>query len=299
MPLYPPTVIAPDAVFANEVMNFPSLEGADDAQPEWWAEADANATLTEVDVAGEAGITESYERAHKVVVATANSYASQRYTYADQPRIKSGVKVSALFAVWSVSGVSARIRLQTSVGSLGVSATTTAAGWTLLRVDGVTLDGTYVEIREEVDIGTAYFVPLGINLGSRALALPPRGLLYRNRDATTVKTLGGLGDENTWTDVDVTSATSNLAVMAQLNGFVFDTVNDFKVYFRRNGSAQAANDISIQAMALGASQGDYGFFHTDVILDQAQIFEYLLDRTAGSTTLVSGLVNLQGWWEWA
>ena len=57
----------------NEVMNFPSLESADDAQPEWWEEANANATLTEVDVAGE-GITETYERALKVVVAGANSY---------------------------------------------------------------------------------------------------------------------------------------------------------------------------------------------------------------------------------
>lgn len=283
----------------NEIMNFPSLEGANDAQPEWWTEADGNATLTEVDVAGES-ITENYERCLKCVVATANSYFYQRYTYADQPRVKSGRVLSAIFAVWSVSSVSARIRLITSASTTVVSSTTTAAGWTILTAENLTLDGTYVDIRCEVDVGTAYFVPLGINIGPKAFPLPPRPLVRRWSDPTEVLNVDGAADPAAWTDIDCTAATSNLAVWA-ICFFRVNEADASTTYFldvRRNGSSKAIDAQSALARAGGVAPADEDRGQFEIILDAGQIFEYILDRTAGASNLDIGRISVTGWLEW-
>jgi hypothetical protein len=288
----------------NEVRNFPSMEGADDAQPMWWSENDANAALTEVDLSGE-GITESWERALKVVVATSNSWAYQRYTFADEPRLKLGRTVSVAVAVWSVGSVSARVRLQTSAGSIGVSDDTTAAGWTILTVENVTLTGTTLDLRLEVDIGTAYFVPLGLVVGTKApvSSLHPRPTRYRWLDtAAEVKVLDGLGDEATWTDVDVTANTSPLACRAHLTAHLDDTgtaADDYKLYARRNGSSQAVADAAMVCrLLLVAATGD-ALASFSVILDDGQIFEYYFDRVAGTGTLNAGEISIRAYEEWA
>ena len=287
---------------ANEIMNFPSIEKADDTQPEWWEEADANATLTEVDTAGEAGLSEYHERALKVVVATANSYAYQRLTYADQPRVKSSKVVSVAVAVWSAGSVSARIRLQSSAGSLSVSSDTVDAAWTVLKCEAAVLDGTYIELRLEVDIGTAYFIPLGMTIGSLAPAasMQPRGLRFQWVD--TVNILAdqtGAGDPATWTDIDCTTATSNLAVIA-LCRLRFRETSAGTVYvvdIRRNGSTKAlvANDALFVVVPTTDNEVRGPF---TVILDDAQIFEYILDRTAGAGNIDVLVMNLDGYWEW-
>jgi hypothetical protein len=284
---------------ANEVMNFPSLEGANDAQPEWW-EKSANATLTEVDVAGE-GITEQYARAHKVVTTADGSYSYQRYTYADQPRIKSGRKLSAIFAVWSVGGAAARIRLQSDVDSLGVSADTTAAGWAILKVEGVTLDGTYVEARCEVDSGTAYFVPLGVNIGERAVPLRPRGL-SRRRAATNInaETLSGQASKAA-ADVDLTANTSPLAFFVDLQiQLVEGTSGEEYVYYTRpNGTNLAVTgDVATKRAGLRGAAGNFGINTFTERTDDQQVIETALVRIAGSGTIFTCILHVVGWWEW-
>lgn len=282
------------AHLANEIMNFPSMEQADGAQPEWW-EVSANTTLTEEDVAGE-GITENYERCHKVVTTADNAYGYQRYTYADQPRVKSGRALSVLVAVWSVSGVTARIRLQSSVGSLDV-ATTTVAAWTVLKLEGAALDGTYVDLRFGVDTGTAYFVPLGLCIGEKAVPLALRGLIYYWKAPTEVKSLTGIGDEDTWTDVDCTSATSNLAYIAQLNAAMYDDTSGdvFTLAARRDGGGSGG----YVWMQVRGSTPMNTTSQACLMLSDVQIFEYKLDREAGSGTVNWGTIQVIGWWEWA
>ena len=288
-------------IFQNEVRNFPSMEGADDAQPEWWEEENANATLTEVDVSGE-GITETFERALKVVTTGANEYAYQRYTYADEPRLKSGRTVSAIAKVWSVGGVSARIRLNTSTPTSVVSSSTTAAAWTTLRANALVLDGTYVQIELEVDTGTAYFAEITVMVGSRAVTLKPRGLRYRWVDSVSVKSLTGLADEATWTDIDVTANSSPLAAIASVHATMFEASGSthFRLYMRRNGSAEAAADTNALGHVFSTTGSTDAAMSNDaqVLLDDGQIFEYHLDRTSGATTLDSGVISLRGWWEW-
>lgn len=285
-------------VIQNEIQNFPSIEVATGARPSWWAVA-ANATLTEVDLSGEGGITDSYERVLKLVT-TADSYGYQQLTYADQPRLRSGKVVSLRVPVWAVGGVTARIRLQSSVGSLGVAATTVAS-WTILEIPNITLDGTNIQIRLECATGTAYFGPPSFGLGTSVpVDLPPRGLVFRWRDPVSIKSLTGLGDEDAWTDIDVTSSTSNLAAVAVCSIILFDddSTDSYAFNIRRNGSSQAKGNNTERARVIAATarQPETEFI---VILDDAQIFEYLFDRVAGTGTLDYGEVFLQAWYEWA
>jgi hypothetical protein len=283
-----------NAVVVNEVMNFPSIEFADGAQPEWWEESAGTATLTEEDVAGES-ITETWERCLKVVT-TADVYAYQRFTYADQPRLKSGRTVSCRVAVWAVSGVTARVRLQSSVGSLGV-ASTTAAAWTILTVEAEVLDGTYVDLRLEVNNGTAYFIPLAFGIGSSApYELTPRGLRYVHKPGEALNS-SGIADPNAWTDLDLTSVTSNLAavVAGYVNSLHGATASGWDISVRRNGSA----DTIVLVNALPNVSGTFRNINDFVMAtDDGQVIEYLIDRWTGSGTMDIA-IGVRGWWEWA
>lgn len=283
------------AQLCNEVMNHPSLEGADNALPEWW-ENGADAALTEVDIAGEAGITETWERGLKLATTAVAAYGYQRYTYADQPRIKSGRALSAIFAVWSVGGIAARIRLITSAGTTVVSANTTAAGWTILTAQNLPLDGTYVDIRLEADNGTAYFVPLGINVGTKALPLKPRGLRYIESASTgAIQTLDGVKATQDWADVDFTANTSNLAARLHLFLFLDEEVSFWGYYARRNGDARTGDEL-LRGRVLQYGREQQNDF--DLICDDAQIIERKLTLIGGSSAINTCQLFLRGWWEW-
>ena len=287
------------SVQTNEVRNFPSLENADNAQPEWWEESAGTATLTEVDLAGE-GITESWERALKLVT-TADVHALQTYTYADEKRLKSGKTVSARVAVWAVGGVTARVRLQSTVGSLGVS-TTTAAAWTVLTVEGVVLDGTAVDLRLEVNNGTAYFVPLAFGVGSSAPnELPPRSLVYRNSiTRPTVESLTG-STGKALADVDLTANTSALAALANLHIDMEEgTSGEIYSYGTRpNGSSIASASGAIRRAVVSGDNAENTASQWTEILDDGQIFESELIRNTGGGSIAGLNVYLDGWWEWA
>ncbi len=286
MTTYPEQIRVLD--LGREVMNFPSRELANATAPDWFT-VSANATLTEVGATAAVSDETYGTRALKVVTTATAAYAAQRLTYADQPRVKSGRKAFMQYAVWSVSAVPARIRLQSSVGSLAVSGDTTAAAWTVLTLPQVTLNGTYTEIRMEVDNGTAYFIPL---------SPVPRGVnTYHLDTPPTIKTLTGLGDEATWTDIDVTSNTSNLACRLHARVAVAEGVSQFRVNVRRNGSSESANNDNEVAFIDPNTQTMYNDF--PIILDSGQIFEYFLDRTSGSSTLDFGEIYATAYDAWA
>lgn len=287
---------------ANEVMGFPSLVSIDidlDAAGQWWDKVGTPSTaVTQVDLAGEAGITETWEYALKTVADGANEGFSQRYTYADQPRIKNGRALSAIAAIWvGTAGRTVTMKIITSAAT-EVTATATAQGWTICRCENLTLDGTYVDLQFIVDgADTFYVVPLGVNIGAKAVPLSNRGLRFRWADnSPNAKDLNGIGDENTWKDVDCTAITSNLAAILNAVARVSapGSGNAFDLKVRRNSEPVGGEFVlSTNASTEPTATNDF-----QVILDDAQIFEYLLDRTAGSDTMSSGRINIRGWWEW-
>jgi len=277
----------------NEFRNFPKYEGALSTLPFWWQKS-ASATVTDVAVSGESGITETYARSLKVVTTVNGHYAAQRFTYADEPRLKSGRTASMIVAVWSVGSVAARIRLQSSVGSLGVSSDTTTAGWTILSVNGVTLNGTYVEPRFEVDNGTAYFVPLGMNIGPYAIPLPQRKGVDRYKENTDYITASAVADPNTWTDADLTTATSPLAFMAEVTfDFIKANASGWDIYERGKGSSGALR----VATTGNVNQTVRAISNRMVLLDDSQIMQYNVDRWTGANT-GDWSIHVFGYREW-
>lgn len=295
----PPAVSGVTDDMANEFKNFPSLEGADDAQPEWWEEADGNATLTEVDLAGE-GITEKYERALKLIVATAPSYAYQEFTYANEPRLKAGKTYSVAVDCWAVGSAEAFIRMQSSVGSLGVSGSTSAAAWTTLTVEGIAIDGTTLQIRLEGAVGTFYFVPLGLVEGVEAptTQLRPRSLRYHNTESTQIEDLAG-SDGEAWADVDLTSLTSPNAVMALLKFWAFEGTAGEEYYYatRFNGSSNDTKNLVVKANVAGDRE-EHVTPQWVEWLDDGQIFERKFVRQTGAGTVAQAELVLDGYWEW-
>ena len=191
------------------------------------------------------------------------------------------------------------ILLQSSVGSLAVESTT-AAAWTIIKLENITIDGTYIDLRFEVDTGTAYFVPLGLHIGPIAFQLKPRGLQWVNKDTpVNIKTLTGLADEATWTDIDVTANSSNLAFKVQITIDILHTnATGWDVFIRRNGSAAAA-DITTRKAALSNTANTERSHNTFLqLMDDLQIFEYYLDRWTGSSTLAEGQIILNAYEEW-
>lgn len=293
----PPQTIPPqelDAMPANEIRNFPSIERATAAKPEWWANG-ASATLTET-TAALAGITATYPRVLKVVTTAIQSFGHQLYTYTDEPRLAAAQPIVARCAVWAVAGASARIVLQTSVGPLTQSIATTVAGWTILDTPAAILNGTTLDLRLQVDTGTAYFVPLGLSVGTTPLALPPRQLVPQWADPANIVTLTGAVDPNVWTDLDITALTHPLAARAQIKGVLGETASNYALYVRRKGSAQAATSLSAIAEVNAATTWQYS--HLTIPLSDSQVFQYLLDRLAGVSALDFGVIDLWGWEQW-
>ncbi len=281
----PQKIISPLVLnLGAEVMNFPSLEIADSVQPLWFA-VSANCTLTEEDVAGESGLSELYATRTLKVVTTANgTYAYQRYTYADQPRLKNGRSVAMLMAVWSVGGVPARVSLYSSVGQLYTSPSTTIAGWTILEIPQTLLDGTYVDVRFEVDTGTAYFTPI----------TPwPRGLRRIDKHVATI--INGVDPGAVWTDADFTSNTSNLAAVLDLKvHYQNNTTAGKAASVRRNGdsNANSAQEVIRATTTSVLFQG-----YTRVQCDDGQIVEYIGSDVSGNTEQL--YIGLMGYEEWA
>jgi hypothetical protein len=289
----------------NEIKGWPTLVGNDidlDAQAQWWDKLGTPTTApTSVDIAGEVGITETYRDALKVVADAADEGFFQRWTYADEPRVKSGRVLSTLWAIWCVGGVGATVKLVNSDASETAAAKVTAAAWSIVEVPNHTLAGTYCDVKIILDgVGTVYAVPLGANIGARAVPLKPRGLVYRHKDnPPSTKVLTGLGDEATWTDVDITALSSPLAAIAQLRiNLLHVNATGWDIGLRRNGDTTAVGQPNIVNALSNSNNTERRITENRQVLDDGQIYEYYLDRWFGTSTLAEGNIYLVGYWEW-
>lgn len=298
------------ASLRNEVKGWPCLvrigSGFDMVtQNQWWDDEGTPTTkATAVPSSGEAGLDAKFLEVIKCITDAADEGFNQRYTYADEPRLKSGAHISALIWVATTtggSGITAKLR-NSDASSTTATAVTTDGDWTLLCIEDHTCAGTYVELVVTKDASGTFYAggPITVMVGADAIALPPRGLRYRAiDDPTSIKTLTGIGDEATWTDIDCTAATSNLAAKlhGQYNIFQGASSTDFELHVRRNGSSEASG-VTNQLAAVSDTNSEHAGGDFIQLLDDAQIFEYFLDRTAGAVTLQFGVMGARGYWEW-
>lgn len=282
----------------NEIKGWPPM-----VQPDsdlvtlnlWWDDVATPTTkATVVDVAGEAGITETYELALKCVGDGAGDGLQQIWTYADEPRLKAGRVMSALVAIWSVGGISITAKLVNSDASETAASAVTAAAWTIVEIPNHTLAGTTVSLQVTAGAaGTFYVVPLGANIGARGFALRPRGLRYVDVHVPSASFVSAADPGATWTDADATAVTSPLCCILSLQGsYTNSTTAGKTLQVRRNGdTATAGGGIVIGVTTSVAYMG-----RAVVGCDDGQVIEYIGSDVAANSESVS--LAISGWWEW-
>lgn len=286
----------------NEIKGWPTLVGNAidlDAQAQWWRKLGTPTTApTSVAVSGESGITVTYRDALKVVADAADEGFYQRWTYADEPRVKAGRKLSAIAAVWvGTAGTAVTMKLVTSEAT-EVSATATAQAWTVVTCESLTLDGTYVDLQFTADAAdTFYVVPLGVNIGEKAVPLKPRGTVFRQTTAALLVNLDGFSNYNNWADVDLTASTSALACEAQFQGVIRETGTSraWTINIRRNGSAESDENTTALVMHYGPNRV---VGHRVCLLDDGQIAEYTMMRQTGTSNPTLARLHMISWREW-
>lgn len=276
----------------NEIKGWPPCVNTGDlaALKLWWDSVSTPSTAPSVVAVSGEGITETYELALKCVADGANEGLSQRWTYADEPRIKSGRALSSLWAIWCVGGVGVTAKLVNSSAEETAAAKVTAAAWTIVEIPNHTLAGTYVDIQLLADgAGTFYAVPLGANIGARGVPLAPRG----GRLVDTYVQVVTSGDSNAaFVTVDTTAASSPLAFALVLgctgsNG----ARNGVPMLVRRKGDTGTAKQIAFLTTLNG-----YYYGSTVCACDDAQEIEYKQTSEAGDTE--DNYLDVLGYWEW-
>lgn len=280
-----------------------------DAANQWWDKIGTPTGGVIYTTATASSISTLYgEDLLKCVAASSGDGLKSTFTYANEKRVKSGAYMAVLCAVYLVTaGRTVTVSLATSTPTTIDSETVTADGaWTLVALEpgSTALDGASVDFKATLDgAGTFYVVPLGALISTaaspRALPLPYRPKVTRWSDATEIKAWTGLADEATWTDIDCTAATGALCFRAQVRAFLFedDAANNWELSYRRNGSSDAAGGDSLMVGANGTG-ANIGISPAWVLLDDAQVFEYYLDRVIGATVLDFGAAVISMWEEW-
>lgn len=283
----------------NEIKGWPPIvkTGDLDALNLWFDKIGTPTTAPSVVAGNDGAITMQFNEVLKVVADAAGEGLSQRFTYADEPRVKSGRRLSTLWAIWCVGGVGATLSIINSSTEETAATKVTAAAWTLVEVPNHLLAGTYCDIKIVTDgAGTIYAVPLGANIGARAFPLRPRGLRYV--DAHTEKVLSDTDPAGAdYTDVDFTASTSPLCVMINLIGWYRNYTNINRVlYIRRNGDVTAANLAYVVTYANSTTTYVTGTNTLAVCCDDGQVLEYKTNGAAGDTESVN--LSVSGYWEW-
>lgn len=217
-------VITYGAVLQNEVKAWPPLvsigSGLDlVTNAQWFADVGTPTTkATAVPVSGETGLDAKFLDAIKCVTDAVDEGWAQRYTYANEPRIKSGKTISAAIWVASTAGsVDCTVKLINSDASetAGVLAVTDG-DWDLYIVEAHVCAGIYVDLQVTKDTTGTFYAggPITVMLGEDAISLPPRKTVMRTHlSGQLAHDLNGAGAQAR-TDLDVTSFTSALAVSA-------------------------------------------------------------------------------------
>ena len=282
----------------NEIKGWPPVvnTGNLDALNLWFDKVGTPTTAPSVVALSGEGITENYGLALKVVASAENQGLSQRFTYANEPRIKAGRRLSTLWAIWCVGGVGVTLSIVNSSTEVTAAVKVTSASWTIVEVPNHLLAGTYCDIKLVTDgAGTFYAAPLGANIGARGFPLRARGLRYVDAQAVDVLSADPGGAD--WADLDLTASASALAVSANLSVLYRNTTTiDRKICFRRNGSA-AAEDRSTTVISNPATSSSETTINVlQMPLDDGQVFEWKSDALATNAELL--IISVFGYWEW-
>jgi hypothetical protein len=281
----------------NLIKNFPSLEAADGAQPEWWETSGGGVTsLHEEDATG-AVIEQKYERVLELITSAGGStnYAYLRLTYADEWVLDvSTTNITA--GVWVYTGTAGTTTLEledSTSGSLGTDTTTATSTWTFLSVKNVTLgSGTYVDFKiYHSAAATVFFTYPTVHVGATPRQWEPRRLRYVHK--LSVSVLNENPADTNWADVDFSGVTSGNTTALDLHFRISASTVARTGHVRINGSSEAADNSTAEVILAVASGTSYSR-STFVLCDDGQIIE----ESVSNADVTSWQISMRGYWEW-
>lgn len=303
------------AVLQNEVKAWPPLvqigSGFDlVTNAQWFDDVGTPTTkASAVPVSGEAGLDTKFTEVIKCVTDAVDEGWLQRYTYAEEPRIKAGTHISAAIWVGSTGGgVDVTVKLLNSDASETVGTLVLTDGdWDLYVVEDHTCAGTYVDLHVTKDTTGTFYAggPMTVMIGADVVGLPPRHLRYRLCAAadTAVENLTG-STTKAYGDVDLTAQSSPLAAIGDFHAECAEGTTGLYGYnIRPNwenwagpSTLAAATNVAIKA---GAEPSDVERISNDftMILDDQQIIETGLANSGGGS-VDNCRLYMQGYWEW-
>jgi hypothetical protein len=278
----------------NLIKNFPSLEAADGAQPEFWETSGGGVTsLHEEDATGLA-IEQKYERVLELITSAGGStnYAYERLTYADEWSLDASVtNISA--GVWVYTGTAGTTTLNlvdSASSSLGSDTTTATSAWTFLSVKNVTLSGTYVDFQiYHSAAATVFFTLPTLHPGATPRPWEPRRLRYVHKLANNV--LSENPGDTGWADVDFSgNTTANTAALSLTFSMVAASTGRTG-HVRLNGSSEAADNSTLVASGQTTRRTAA---HAFILCDDGQIIE----ESVNNSDVSSWIISMKGYWEW-
>lgn len=284
----------------NLFKNFPSLQLADNTQPDW-LKVRGTATIEEVDLAGEgiSGLEAALGHARGIHCnqggsagdAANNHY--QDYPFVDEPTLIAGIsKVSVSLSVWNVDPGILTVELWDvgGVSSLATVTTATVGAGVDLKMENVTVGSTSLELRfyHSAVNGDYYYSRPMQNIGSTALPWKPRTYHYVDEPVSTV--LNENPADANWADLDFSGSTSGLTCALSLT---FSGVGSAVVgaYVRRNGSSQAQDGGSVVMHISTVNLAQHSSF---ILCDHNQIIE----ESVGAATVTSWIISQKGHHVW-
>lgn len=276
----------------NLIKNYPSLELADGALPDWWS-AYGTATVTEEDATGESLSSPPNERVLKCVTGSTFQGLTQTWAQADEPALQASDSVlSAGVWVYVVDAGTLTMRLRDTVsGDTASDSTTTTGSWIWLEANNFAVSTGTLQFQfyHSASGATFYIANPVVNIGTVVLPWRPRGLRYVEAFNNAVLNTSPAG--SSWYDLDLNSYCGNNGVIAHLFSVLHTGTGEQAFYFRKNGSSRSQDGTTV----LGHCESTYtgGALTHLQILDDSQILEWSAD-----TFNPDIVTSLQGYWEW-
>lgn len=275
----------------NLIKNYPSIERADGAEPEWWGST--NATLTEEGAAGEGLGNSPNRRVLKVVTSGAGGLINQNLSFVMEALLYDGRPHSAGVWVYVVTAGTVTLTLAGTGGTWVQDTTTTTGSWVYLEATNrITSGSTIAQLRvsHSANSATFYVANPMVNVGAVTMPYKPRGLVYRQYEALLVN---GTDPGGANTSVGITGL-HNPAIVDLVVGYSNATTAEQQVSWHWTSSVTHSTQWNV-LRTRGASAA-LRFSQVRALCGDDEIVYIDTNSVGGDTELL--YVASTGYWAW-